>query len=45
MQGVLCGLNDQVAADESQMQTRALPADGVVKLSMGKKKHVLVKAG
>jgi hypothetical protein len=31
--------------DEKQMLTRAVLADGVIKLPMGKKKHVLVKAG
>jgi tyrosyl-tRNA synthetase len=36
-------VNDQAVSDEKLMLTRALLADGVVKLSMGKKKHVLVK--
>jgi tyrosyl-tRNA synthetase len=38
-------VNDQAVSDEKLMLTRALLMDGVVKLSMGKKKHVLVKAG
>jgi tyrosyl-tRNA synthetase len=31
-------------SDEKLMLTRALLIDGVIKLSMGKKKHVLVTA-
>ncbi|EHK56399.1 tyrosyl-tRNA synthetase, partial [Mesorhizobium alhagi CCNWXJ12-2] len=37
-------LNDQPVADERRMVTQAdLTADGVVKLSLGKKKHILVR--
>jgi tyrosyl-tRNA synthetase len=38
-------VNDEPVADEKLVLTRALLADGAIKLSMGKKKHVLVKAG
>jgi tyrosyl-tRNA synthetase len=43
VQGGAVRVNDQAVSDEKLMLTRALLADGVVKLSMGKKKHVLVK--
>ena len=36
-------INDQAVSDEKLTLTRALLTDGVIKLSMGKKKHVLVK--
>ena len=45
VQGGAVRVNDQAVSDEKLMLTRALLADGVIKLSMGKKKHVLVKAG
>ena len=45
VQGGAIRVNDQPVSDEKLMLTRALLADGVIKLSMGKKKHVLVKAG
>jgi tyrosyl-tRNA synthetase len=45
VQGGAVRVNDQAVSDEKLMLTRALLMDGVVKLSMGKKKHVLVKAG
>ncbi len=45
VQGGAVRVNDQAVADEKLVLTRALMADGVIKLSMGKKKHVLVKAG
>jgi tyrosyl-tRNA synthetase len=39
-------LNDAAITDEAQTVTAAdLNADGVMKLSAGKKRHVLVKAG
>ena len=41
IQGGAIRVNDQ--ADEKLTLTRALLTDGVIKLSMGKKKHVLVK--
>jgi tyrosyl-tRNA synthetase len=44
VQGGAIRVNDQAVADEKLVLTRALLADGVIKLSMGKKKHVLVKA-
>jgi tyrosyl-tRNA synthetase len=44
VQGGAVRVNDQAVSDEKLMLTRALLVDGVVKLSMGKKKHVLVKA-
>ena len=43
VQGGAIRINDEAVADEKLMLTRALLADGVIKLSMGKKKHVLVK--
>jgi tyrosyl-tRNA synthetase len=43
VQGGAVRVNDQAVSDEKLMLTRALLVDGVVKLSMGKKKHVLVK--
>jgi tyrosyl-tRNA synthetase len=45
VQGGAVRVNDQAVSDEKLVLTRALLADGVIKLSMGKKKHVLVKAG
>jgi tyrosyl-tRNA synthetase len=45
VQGGAVRVNDEAVSDEKLMLTRALLADGVIKLSMGKKKHVLVKAG
>lgn len=36
-------INDQAVLDETMNVTDALLADGVIKLSMGKKRHVLVK--
>ena len=43
VQGGAIRVNDQAVADEKLTLTKALLADGVIKLSMGKKKHVLVK--
>jgi tyrosyl-tRNA synthetase len=43
VQGGAVRVNDQAVSDEKLLLTRALLVDGVVKLSMGKKKHVLVK--
>ena len=43
VQGGAIRVNDQAVSDEKLMLTRTLLADGVIKLSMGKKKHVLVK--
>jgi tyrosyl-tRNA synthetase len=44
IQGGAVRLNDQPVADERRMVTQAdLTADGVVKLSLGKKKHILVR--
>ena len=43
VQGGAIRVNDQPVSDEKMMLTRALLSDGVIKLSMGKKKHVLVK--
>ena len=43
VQGGAIRVNDQAVSDEKLVLTRALLADGVIKLSMGKKKHVLVK--
>jgi tyrosyl-tRNA synthetase len=45
IQGGAVRVNDEPVADEKLVLTRALLADGAIKLSMGKKKHVLVKAG
>jgi len=36
-------VNDDVVSDDKMMLTRAALVDGVVKLSMGKKRHVLLK--
>ncbi|MGV8996550.1 MAG: tyrosine--tRNA ligase [Parvibaculaceae bacterium] len=36
-------VNDDVVSDDKMVLTRALLNDGVVKLSMGKKRHVLLK--
>lgn len=44
VQGGAIKVNDAAVSDEKLTLTRALLADGVIKLSMGKKKHVLVKA-
>ncbi|WP_395684816.1 tyrosine--tRNA ligase [Aestuariivirga sp.] len=44
IQGGAVRVNDEPVADEKLVLTRALLADGAIKLSMGKKKHVLVKA-
>ena len=43
VQGGAIRVNDQPVSDEKMTLTRALLADGVLKLSMGKKKHVLVR--
>ena len=43
IQGGAIRVNDQAVSDEKLTLTRALLTDGVIKLSMGKKKHVLVK--
>ena len=44
VQGGAVRLNDQPVSDERRMVTLAdLTADGVVKLSLGKKKHILVR--
>ena len=43
IQGGAIRINDQAVTDEKLTLTRALLTDGVIKLSMGKKKHVLVK--
>jgi len=43
VQGGAIRVNDQAVADDKLTLTRAMLADGVIKLSMGKKKHVLVK--
>jgi tyrosyl-tRNA synthetase len=45
VQGGAVRVNDEAVSDEKLVLTRALLANGVIKLSMGKKKHVLVKAG
>ena len=38
-------VNDEVLTDERLVLTRAMMREGAVKLSLGKKKHVLVRAG
>jgi tyrosyl-tRNA synthetase len=43
IQGGAIRINDQAVSDEKLTLTRAMLTDGVIKLSMGKKKHVLVK--
>jgi tyrosyl-tRNA synthetase len=44
VQGGAVRLNDQPVSDERRLVTQAdLTADGVVKLSLGKKKHILVR--
>jgi tyrosyl-tRNA synthetase len=44
IQGGAVRLNDQPVSDERRLVTQAdLTADGVVKLSLGKKKHILVR--
>lgn len=43
VQGGAVRVNDQPVSDDKLVLTRALLADGAIKLSMGKKKHVLVK--
>ncbi len=44
VQGGAVRLNDQSVSDERRMVTDAdLSADGIVKLSLGKKKHILVR--
>ncbi|MCX7350066.1 MAG: tyrosine--tRNA ligase [Alphaproteobacteria bacterium] len=43
IQGGAIRINDQAVSDEKLLLTRAMMTDGVIKLSMGKKKHVLVK--
>ena len=43
IQGGAVRINDEPVADDKLVLTRALLADGAIKLSMGKKKHVLVK--
>lgn len=46
VQGGAIRVNDKPVSDEKLMLNEALlAADGALKLSMGKKKHVLVKAG
>jgi tyrosyl-tRNA synthetase len=46
VQGGAIRVNDQTASDERMVLTEALlNTDGVIKLSMGKKKHVLLRAG
>ena len=36
-------VNDAPVTDENMVQTKDFTADGVIKLSFGKKKHVLLK--
>ena len=43
VQGGAIRVNDQAVADDKLTLTREMLVDGVIKLSMGKKKHVLVK--
>jgi len=43
IQGGAVRINDEPVADDKLVLTRALLVDGAIKLSMGKKKHVLVK--
>ena len=43
VQGGAIRVNDEAVSDEKLKLTRGMLADGVIKLSMGKKKHVLVK--
>jgi len=43
IQGGAVRINDQPVSDEKLTLTPALAADGVIKLSMGKKKHVLIR--
>ena len=43
IQGGAIRVNDQAVSDEKLTLTRNMLTDGVIKLSMGKKKHVLVK--
>ena len=43
VQGGAIRVNDQAVPDEKLTLTRSMLTDGVIKLSMGKKKHVLVK--
>ena len=43
IQGGAIRINDQAVSDGKLTLTRAMLTDGVIKLSMGKKKHVLVK--
>ena len=43
VQGGAVRVNDEAVSDEKLQLTRAMLTDGVIKLSMGKKKHVLVK--
>jgi tyrosyl-tRNA synthetase len=45
VQGGAVRVNDEAVSDEKLTLTTAMLVDGVIKLSMGKKKHVLVKAG
>nr|MBA3446209.1 tyrosine--tRNA ligase [Pseudaminobacter sp.] len=45
IQGGAVRLNDQTVADERRMVTQAdLTAEGLVKLSLGKKKHILLRS-
>ena len=45
IQGGAIKVNDVAVSDEKMMVSKAnLNADGVIKLSMGKKKHVLLKS-
>jgi tyrosyl-tRNA synthetase len=43
IQGGAIRINDQAVSDEKLVLTRAMLVDGVIKLSMGKKKHMLVR--
>ena len=45
IQGGGLRVNDQVLTDEKRVLTAADLADGAIKLSLGKKRHVLLKAG
>ena len=43
MQGGAIRINDEPVKDEKRLLSDADLRDGVIKLSMGKKKHVLLK--
>ncbi len=45
IQGGGIRVNDEVVTDDKLVLTIALAKDGIIKLSMGKKKHVLLKQG